>query len=66
MSKEELYRDLCKEAGTYDGTSSPREWYEACAHNIHKGLDESLGMAASGDVAALAEVRTACGLPAFA
>lgn len=63
MNKKELYLALCKEAGTYDGHSCADEWYTLCSHNISRGMDDDLARAASGDVAALAEVRHACGLP---
>jgi len=64
MTKQELYLQLCIEAGTYnDETFDANAWYDACSHNIHSGLDDDLTLAAQGDVTALAEVRTACGLP---
>lgn len=67
MTKQELYRDLCKEAGTYtDGEISADDWYAECSHNIHAGLDTTLEQAATGDVSALAEARRECGLPILA
>lgn len=67
MTKQELYRDLCIEAGTYEGGSmSADEWYDECSHNIHGDLDETLAAAAAGDVAAIAEARQVCGLPILA
>ena len=67
MTKQELYRDLCVEAGTCaDKDVDADEWYLECSHNIHPDLDESLSAAAAGDVSALAECRQVCGLPIFA
>lgn len=64
MSKQELYRQLCIEAGTYTGGDMTAEdWYRECSHNITQDLDETLARAADGDVAALAEARLAVGLP---
>lgn len=65
MTKQDLYLSLCKEAGTYEGDYSADEWYLECSHNIHPALDETLTLAAGGDVAALAEARTECGLPSI-
>lgn len=68
MTKQEIYRDLCIEAGTYTGgdVMSADEWYEACGHNITRDLDETLADAAGGDVASIAEARQSCGLPVLA
>lgn len=67
MTKQELYRDLCKEAGTYTGGEMPAdEWYIECSHNLTSDQDATLTAAASGDVAALAEARRDCALPIFA
>lgn len=64
MSKQELYRELCIEAGTYTGGSMTAEdWYRECSHNITPDLDDTLDRAAKGDVAAIAEARQAVGLP---
>ncbi len=64
MSKQELYRELCVEAGTYTGGSmTAEEWYRECSHNITQDLDETLTRAANGDAGALAEARQAVGLP---
>jgi hypothetical protein len=66
MTKQEIYRDLCIEAGTYTGGEmSANEWYDACSHNIDADLDDTLEAAASGDAAAIAEARRQCGLPAL-
>lgn len=65
MTKQELYRELCKEAGTYTSDASADEWYEQCSHNIHSDLDQTLEQAAKGNVAAIAEARRECGLPAL-
>lgn len=66
MTKQELYRDLCVEAGTYTGGEmTANEWYAECAHNITADLDETLDAAAKGHTAALADARRQCGLPAL-
>ncbi len=77
-SKYELYRDLCIEAGTYtpdqpgilgerlsDYPDQAEGWYDMCSHNISRDLDESLELAALGDVRALVQVRSDLGLPIF-
>lgn len=67
MTKQELYRDLCIEAGTYTGGEmSAEQWYAKCAHNITPGQDQTLDEAANGDAAALAEARQDCGVPVLA
>jgi hypothetical protein len=64
MTKQELYRALCIEAGTYHGDYTADEWWSECSHNI-AGLEDELAAAADGDVAALVECRRSCGLPAL-
>jgi hypothetical protein len=67
MTKQEIYRDLCIEAGTYEGGEmTADEWYAACGHNITADLDQTLATAATGDAHAIAEARQACGLPVLA
>lgn len=64
MTKQELYRDLCKEAGTYTGGDmSADKWYEECSHNITSDQDQIFSDAAAGDILAIAEARRECGLP---
>jgi 2-keto-3-deoxy-6-phosphogluconate aldolase len=67
MTKQELYRDICIEAGTMTSPEMTAEaWYEECGHNITPDLDATLERASAGDVASLVDVRIACGLPVLA
>jgi len=67
MTKQEFYRDLCIESGTYTGDEmTADQWYAECAHNITPDEDKTLESAAQGDVAAIAEARHNVGLPALA
>lgn len=67
MTKQELYRDLCLEAGTYDAkySGSADEFYADCSHNIHADLDGAMRFAAAGDMICLGGVRVEIGLPRF-
>lgn len=66
MSKEEIYRSMCIEAGTYTGGAmTAAEWYVECSHNINDDLNETLILAADGDTYAISQARIQCGLPAF-
>ncbi len=62
MTKQELYLQLCLEAGSYDGVTGAEQWWDDCAHNRTLGQEQVLSLAAEGDVAALVKARMDVGL----
>lgn len=58
MNEQDLILALCREAGDY--ILNP-EWAEDEFRSNHNS--EDITAAATGDVAALVRLRTACGLP---
>jgi hypothetical protein len=64
MTIEYLYRELCREAGTYrDASISAEEWFEASSHNVSAEMELELNAAVNGDVPALVSLRRQFGLP---